>query len=130
MTSPTPGPEPVVTVVADERPAEPAVKIDNDTGKHVLLASTATATQVANPHRTTYRSVIQLLLALATALPQIVPIITGSWSPEWLVTAGAQVLLVQAAIVRIMALPGVDYWLQVNLPWFSALRTETIASPR
>lgn len=116
-------PSTTVTVVSNEKPAPAPVVVTTAAGTTTVLASTATPTQVANPTRTTYRSLLQLLLALATALPQIVPIVTGAWSPEWLVTAGVQVLLVQSVIVRIMALPGVDGWLRENLPWLSAIRT-------
>jgi hypothetical protein len=124
MTHATPSGPPVVAIVADERPAGAALEVRLASGAPATLASSVSSTQVANPRRTTLRAAFQLVVAIAIALPQIIPIILGAWSPEWLVTTLAQVLLVQTALTRIMALPGVDGWLQVNLPGLASLRTE------
>ncbi len=83
------------------------------------VAEPVLPTQVANAGRTTWRSIFQLVLALVTALPQIVPIITGAWSPEWLTTVAVQVLLVHGVVTRIMALPGVNAWIEQHAAWLA-----------
>ncbi len=110
--------EPVlVRVVDDEHPLPLAQRGITEVAAH------AVPTQVANPKRTTWRSVLQLLLALALALPWIIPIILEYWSPTWLVAALAQVLAVQTVLVRVMALPGVNQWLVDHFPALAAIPT-------
>jgi hypothetical protein len=124
MTNPTPARH-VAAVVVDERnTTEPLeVRLADDAGVYTLASST-TSTQVANPTRTLGRSIFQLVVAIATTLPQIVPIILGAWDPEWLVTALGQVLVVHGVVTRLMALPGVDTWLQEHLPALASLRVQ------
>lgn len=76
-------------------------------------------TQVANPHRTSVRSIIQLGLTLFTAVPAIVLIINGTWGNEWLSGVLAQVIVVHTVIVRFFSLPGVNQWITENLPWLA-----------
>lgn len=95
---------------------------DVDPGDAVITKTTAEPvlpTQVANAGRTTWRSIFQLVLAIASALPQIVPIITGAWNPEWLTTVAVQVLLVHGVVTRIMALPGVNAWIEAHAGWLA-----------
>lgn len=81
-----------------------------------------TPSQVANPARTTVRSLAQLALAVFTAVPLIVPIILGEWSPEWLVVVLGQVLAVQSVIVRIAATPSVNAWIIEHVPALAPIK--------
>lgn len=115
----------LVRVAVDERPELLKSYLATD---QLALASDATPTQVANPKRTTWRSLVQLFLAIATALPQIIPLILGAWDPVWLSTALGQVLLVHGVAVRIMALPGVNDWLLQHAPALAAIPSKQIAA--
>lgn len=112
-----------VAVVADEKPVEAPLVATTVSGQQVVVAESATPTQVANPGRTVLRSILQLLVPLAIATPQIIAIVLDAWSPEWLVSVLVQVLAVYTIIVRVMALPGVEAALQRVLPGLAALRT-------
>lgn len=112
-----------VAVVADEKPVEAPLVATTVSGQQVVVAASATPTQVANPGRTVLRSILQLLIPLAIATPQVIAIVLDVWSPEWLVGVLVQVLAVYTVIVRVMALPGVEEALQRVLPGLAALRT-------
>ena len=90
-------------------------------GGTLAVPNDGVPTQVANPGRTTIRSLFQLAVALFSAVPVIVPIILGAWSPEWLAVALGQVVVVQGVVVRIMAIPGVNTWIKVYLPALAAI---------
>ncbi|TLF72932.1 hypothetical protein [Nocardia cyriacigeorgica] len=82
-------------------------------GRHSLPED---ATQVRYPWRTTVRTVFQLVVGIAAALPMIV---AASGLPE--TAAGVGVALgVAAAITRLMSLPAVNGALAVWLPWLAA----------
>lgn len=70
-----------------------------------------TPTQVAHSSKAILRGIVQTGLAVLTVIPGIIAIITGQWDVEWLAAVGAQVLAVQAALTKIMALPVVNAWL-------------------
>lgn len=73
-------------------------------------------TQVRFPNRATIRSVFQVLIGLAAIMPLIV-------AAAGLPTAGGivgGVLAVSAAVTRIMAIPGVNKFLEDHLPWLAA----------
>jgi hypothetical protein len=72
-------------------------------------------TQTQYPWRTTVRTVVQVVLALATLIPVLIA--TGGLSA---VAGSAQVVAVCAAITRIMALPQVEAFLSVYVPWLAA----------
>lgn len=72
-------------------------------------------TQTRRPWRTTVRTTFQVVMALASLLPVIA--VAGDISTEHGV---AQVLLVCAAVTRIMALPAVDDFLRRFVPWLAA----------
>jgi hypothetical protein len=116
-----------VAVVADEKPVEAPLVATTVSGQQVVVAESATPTQVANPGRTVLRSILQLLVPLAIATPQIIAIVLDAWSPEWLVSVLVQVLAIYTIIVRVMALPGVEAALQRVLPGLAALRTRQAA---
>ncbi|MFR9767045.1 hypothetical protein [Nocardia sp. SC052] len=74
------------------------------------------ATQVRYPWRTTVRTVFQLIIGIAAAMPMIV---AASGLPE--TAAGVGVALgVSAAITRLMSLPVVNGALTVWVPWLAA----------
>ena len=90
--------------------------------RYIAVDNAGVATQVANPNRTTRRSIFQLVIAIASAAPIIVPIILGAWSPEWLVAALGQVLAVHGVVTRIMAIPGVNEWIVTHAPWLAPVK--------
>lgn len=66
--------------------------------------------QVTYPWRTTVRTVIQVVVGLAAAMPQIIAAVQGN-SGAAATRAAAIALGVSAAISRIMAIPAVNDWL-------------------
>lgn len=95
-----------------------------------MITPETPATQVAHPWRATARTVLAALLAAAVLLPAVMPAITA-WAeehagilPEW-ATAGIAAASVAVAataglITRILAVPGVNAWLEEYLPFLSA----------
>ena len=79
----------------------------------------AKTTQSAHPWRATTRTVFTAIIALAALAPVIYSAITQS-SPELATGAGAGVLFVAGAITRVMAIPGVEAFLQRFIPWLAA----------
>lgn len=72
-------------------------------------------TQTAHPWRATARTVFAATVALLTLLPVIATtaqIDTVAWV--------AQVLVVTGAVTRVLALPGVEAFLESYLPWLAA----------
>jgi hypothetical protein len=63
-------------------------------------------TQTRHPWRATVRTVIAVVVSLASLLPYV-----AAQADVDAVPAVAQVLVVAAAITRIMAIPGVNEWL-------------------
>lgn len=115
------------------KPATVAVKAKlDDLGMGAGTASTATAsqaaavaavavaaapaTQVRRPWRSTVRTVVQFVLGLAPLLPVIV---NASGVDTALPAVGAALAL-SAGITRVMALPGVETFLQRFVPWLAA----------
>jgi nicotinamide riboside transporter PnuC len=76
-------------------------------------------TQVAHPWRTTVRTILQALVGLAAMAPAVYSALTGS-SPEQAVGWAATALAITGAATRLMALPGVEAWLQHFIPWLAA----------
>lgn len=72
-------------------------------------------TQTQHPARATVRTVFAIVVALASLLPYIVAEADIGTMP-----GVAQVLAVAGAVTRILALPGVEAFLQEYLPWLSA----------
>ena len=72
-------------------------------------------TQSSHPWRATVRTVFAATVALLTLLPVIAAtaqVDTVAWV--------AQVLLVTGAVTRVLALPGVENFLETYLPWLAA----------
>lgn len=78
------------------------------------------ATQVRYPWRAVVRTIFQLVVGVAAAMPAIV---AASGLPETAAGVGVA-LAVSAAVTRVMAIPAVDMALRVWAPWLAAEPTE------
>lgn len=76
---------------------------------------TPAPTQSRHPWRATARTVFAAVIALASLLPYV-----AAEAHVDTVPAVGQVLAVAGAVTRIMALPGVNEWLQDFIPWLAA----------
>jgi hypothetical protein len=72
--------------------------------------------QVRNPGRTVARTVFQLVIGLAAAIPELV---TLSGVPQTVSSVGVG-LAAAAVVTRVMAIPQVDAALQLWAPWLAA----------
>lgn len=85
-------------------------------------------TQVKQPWRTTVRSVFQFAVALAALLPFIA---TGVYENiDDAPAVVAQLLVIAAAITRVMAVPQVEDFLRNFLPFLAAQPTERVGGHR
>lgn len=75
-------------------------------------------TQLRRPWRSTVRTTVQALIALATLAPLVASGVYSSSSAYPAVVA--QVLAVSGALSRIMALPAVEEFLRRFAPWLAA----------
>jgi hypothetical protein len=80
-------------------------------------------TQTRHPWRATARTIFAAGVALLTLLPVIA--MTAGVDD---VAAVAQVLVVAGAVTRVLALPGVEKFLELYFPWLAASPVEGIAS--
>ena len=71
-------------------------------------------TQTRHPWRATIRTAFAAAVALASLLPYVV-----AEAHVDAVPGVSQVLAVAAAVTRIMAIPGVNDWLKIYLPWLA-----------
>lgn len=76
-------------------------------------------TQVARPWRTVVRTVVQALIALAALAPVIYSAATND-NPAAATGAVGAALVVAGGITRVMALPGVNRFLERFVPWLAA----------
>lgn len=83
-----------------------------------------TATQVARPWRATARTVFQVLVALASMWGLIV---AALGLPDWAWVSTS--LAVAAGITRVMALPGVEEFLNQWFPWLAANPAPRVVTP-
>ncbi|KUM29372.1 hypothetical protein AQ436_06690 [Arthrobacter sp. EpRS66] len=79
----------------------------------------ATTTQGAHPWRATARTIFAAVIALA-ALAPLIYTAAAQQSPELATGAVGGVLVAAGAITRIMAIPGVEAFLQRFAPFLSA----------
>ena len=80
-------------------------------------------TQVRNPRRATVRTVFAAVVSLAA----ITPFIVGALGVATTGGGWAAVLAVAGAITRVMALPGVNAWIESYVPWLAPEKTnETV----
>lgn len=78
-----------------------------------------TSSTVTKPTRRTLRTGFQALVAFAAITPAIYQAATNN-SPELATGAAAAGIAVATGVTRIMALPGVEAFLQRFAPWLSA----------
>ena len=74
-----------------------------------------TPTQTQHPWRATVRTAVAGVVALLTVVPFIV--VSGHFET---VPGVAQLLVVSAAVTRVLAIPAVNAWLTEYLPWLAA----------
>lgn len=79
----------------------------------------STPTQSQHPWRAVARTALAVISALAVAAPSIVDAITNGDASR-LGATGAVVLAVSGGITRVLALPGVNDFLERFLPWLAA----------
>jgi hypothetical protein len=82
----------------------------------------AGTTQSRHPWRATTRTVFAAGVALLTLLP-VIAMTAGIDT----VPAIAQVLVVAGAVTRVLALPGVERFMELYIPWLAASPVEGIA---
>jgi hypothetical protein len=80
------------------------------------LVAAAPATQVRRPWRATLRTAVQWIVGVAPMLPAIVH---ASGIDESLPAVGGAISI-SLGITRVMALPGVEAFLQRFVPWLAA----------
>lgn len=78
-------------------------------------------TQTRHPWRATVRTVFAATVALLSLLPVI-----AATAGVDTVPAIAQVLVVAGAVTRVLALPGVERFLELYVPWLAASPIEGI----
>lgn len=86
------------------------------TAKH---ESVSTVSQVAHPLRATIRTVFAALVALCAMAPAVYSAATQHDAASATGAAGLA-LAVAGAVTRVMALPGVEAFLQAYLPFLAA----------
>ena len=80
-------------------------------------------TQVRNPRR----ALIRTIFAAAVSLAAIAPFIVNALGVTATGGVWAAVLAVAGAITRVMALPGVNAWIESYVPWLAPEKTnETV----
>lgn len=80
-------------------------------------------TQSRHPWRATVRTIFAAAVALLTLLPVI-----AATAGVDTVPAIAQVLLVAGAVTRVLALPGVERFMELYIPWLAASPAEGVAA--
>jgi hypothetical protein len=80
-------------------------------------------TQSRHPWRATIRTVFAAAVALLTLLPVI-----AATAGVDTVPAIAQVLVVAGAVTRVLALPDVERFMELYIPWLAASPVEAVAS--
>lgn len=95
-----------------------------------------TPTQVANPKRTTLRTIIQsivgvvvavftAILALLVFAPEVLDELAAVLPPEWVAWLSGAVAIAglwAGAITRIMAIPGVAQFIRDHLSWLAPIK--------
>ncbi|GLH97334.1 hypothetical protein [Phytohabitans aurantiacus] len=82
---------------------------------HQSSSSPATSTQSRHPWRATVRTIF----AATVGGISLVPTIAATAGIDTVPAIG-QVVIVSAAVTRVLALPGVDAWLRTYLPWLAS----------
>ena len=62
------------------------------------------------------RTAFTSALTLLPIIPQVIAIVQGEWSAEWLTPVAVQAVAINSALTRIIAIPVVNDWLpQIGL---------------
>jgi hypothetical protein len=72
-------------------------------------------TQVTNSWRATFRTVFAAVLGVASIVPAVLAEVGLDAT-----VLGAQAIAVTGAVTKIMALPGVNVFIQTYIPWLAA----------
>ena len=114
--------EGAATITAEDVAEKLTVKTkDNAMAKHLRVTE---PTQVRNPRR----ALIRTIFAAAVSLAAITPFIVNALGVATTGGVWAAVLAVAGAITRVMALPGVNAWIESYVPWLAPEKTnETIS---
>lgn len=108
-----------------------------------ILPNDGVPTQVANPVRTTLRTVAAGLVGLLVALPTVNLVLAALQdylneqtavvipAPVWLVLNGATavVVLLSGIVTRVLAVPGVNTWVKRHLPGLAAIPLRPVGTP-
>lgn len=100
-------------------------------------AAVGTPTQVANPVRTTVRTIVQNLIVLVPLVNAVALVLVGYLQeqtdlvvPGWAFAVLNGVVLVTGLLIggvtRIMAIPGVAEWIREKLPWLAAIPVKKV----
>lgn len=57
------------------------------------------------------RTAFTTALTLLPIIPQVIAIVQGEWSAEWLTPVAVQAVAINSALTRIIAIPVVNDWL-------------------
>jgi hypothetical protein len=82
-----------------------------------------TPTQTRHPWRATTRTIF----AAAVALLSLAPVIAMTAGVDT-IPAIAQVLIIAGAVTRVLALPGVERFMEIYIPWLAASPYESVGA--
>lgn len=109
----------ITTSAAGEKTVLPIEAVTQHIEPQIM---TVAPTQTAYPWRATLRTIFAALVAGATVIPVVIT------QQHWDSTAiGAQIIVVAGVITRVMAIPGVDSFLQKFAPFLATTPKETPA---
>lgn len=57
------------------------------------------------------RTAFTTTLTVLPLIPQVVGIVNDQWSAEWLIAVGAQAVVINSVLTRIIAIPKINAWL-------------------
>jgi len=57
------------------------------------------------------RTALTTALTVLPLIPQVIAIVQGEWSAEWLTGIAVQAVAINSALTRIIAIPAVNGWL-------------------
>lgn len=121
--------------MTDEKIITPAHFVNDS--RLALPANFGVPTQVANPTRTTWRTVVQSVVGILVVLVPLLNVVTATVIdylgkqtdvdvPGWVFLALNGILAVTALVIglvaRIMAIPGVANFIAKYLPWLAPIK--------
>lgn len=72
---------------------------------------TTQAPKIWYPSKRVLRTAFTTVLTILPLIPQVVAIIQGQWSAEWLTGVAAQAVAINTALTGFIAIPTVNTWL-------------------